>query len=310
MINYGANYTGVDKDRYDAGNKFYSQDRFLQGVGLDKPAITFNSSPDNSGIMGMYPGSIYGTSNQGGDSMGATMPTSNFNQKSIGSLIDPYQGQPSFLKSAFNKAKDYGLKAFASQMGAQGGAMLGNMIPGGGILTALLGAGAGGKFGFDVAGATGSDPQGLISNFYGNQGNTPMQYIDPETGELVDSIMQGYNINSAFGKGMPAAIQSRIDRITRTMNRPGYKGNLGSLRNKLENELNAINSYGKDVEKARATNIAAGYGGSDDSKGATGPTAAGAGMGVGGGYASDYQGETGGSFGSESTENSDFSNYS
>jgi len=310
MINYGANYTGVDKDRYDAGNKFYSQDRFLQGVGLDKPAITFNSSPDNSGIMGMYPGSMYGTSNQGGDSMGATMPTSNFNQKSIGSLIDPYQGQPSFLKSAFNKAKDYGLKAFASQMGAQGGAMLGNMIPGGGILTALLGAGAGGKFGFDVAGATGSDPQGLISNFYGNQGNTPMQYIDPETGELVDSIMQGYNINSAFGKGMPAAIQSRIDRITRTMNRPGYKGNLGSLRNKLENELNAINSYGKDVEKARATNIAAGYGGSDDSAGATGPTAAGAGMGVGGGHAADYQGETGGSFGSESTENSDFSNYS
>ena len=54
-INYGANYIGVDKDRYDAGNKFYSQDRFLQGVGLDKPAITFNSSPDNSGIMGMYP---------------------------------------------------------------------------------------------------------------------------------------------------------------------------------------------------------------------------------------------------------------
>jgi len=306
MINYGANYIGVDRDRYDAGNKFYSQDRFLQGVGLDKPAITFNSSPDNSGIMGMYPGSIYGTSNQGGDSMGATMPTSNFNQKSIGSLIDPYQGQPSFLKSAFNKAKDYGLKAFASQMGAQGGAMLGNMIPGGGILTALLGAGAGGKFGFDVAGATGSDPQGLISNFYGNQGNTPMQYIDPETGELVDSIMQGYNINSAFGKGMPAAIQARIDKIN--SRKAGV--HTPALLQRLQKELNAITSYGKDVEKARATNIAAGYGGSDDSKGATGPTAAGAGMGVGGGYASDYQGETGGSFGSESTENSDFSNYS
>lgn len=55
MINYGANYIGVDRDRYDAGNKFYSQDRFLQGVGLDKPAITFNSSPNNAGIMGMYP---------------------------------------------------------------------------------------------------------------------------------------------------------------------------------------------------------------------------------------------------------------
>ena len=41
-INYGANYIGVDKDRYDAGNQFYSQDRFLQGTGLDKPAITLN----------------------------------------------------------------------------------------------------------------------------------------------------------------------------------------------------------------------------------------------------------------------------
>ena len=309
MINYGANYIGVDRDRYDAGNKFYSQDRFLQGVGLDKPAMTFNSSPDNSGIMSMYPGSMYGTSNQGGDSMGATMPTSNFNQKSIGSLIDPYQGQPSFLNNALNKAKDYGLKALSSQMGAQGGAMLGSMIPGAGILPILLGAGAGGKFGFDMAGAAGSDPQGLISNFYGNQGNSPMQYIDEE-GNLVDSMMQGYNINSAFGKGMPAAIQSRIDRITRTMNRPGYKGNLGSLRTKLQNELDAITSYGKDVEKARATNIAAGYGGSDDSKGATGPTASGANMGVGGGHAADYQGETGGSFGSESKNDSDFSNYS
>ena len=27
-INYGANYTGIDKERYDAGNQFYSQDRF------------------------------------------------------------------------------------------------------------------------------------------------------------------------------------------------------------------------------------------------------------------------------------------
>ena len=305
MINYGANYTGVDKDRYDAGNKFYSQDRFLQGVGLDKPAITFNSSPDNSGIMGMYPGSIYGTSNQGGDSMGATMPTSNFNQKSIGSLIDPYQGQPSFLNNALNKAKDYGLKAFASQMGAQGGAMLGGMIPGG-ILPILLGAGAGGKFGFDMAGAAGSDPQGLISNFYGNQGNSPMQYLDEE-GNLVDSMMQGYNINSAFGKGMPAAIQARIDRITNRKAPQTIAS--GKLLAALRREQNAITGYGKDVEKAREINITSGYGGSDDSAGATGPTAGGAGMGVGGGHAADYQGETGGSFGSESND-SDFSNYS
>jgi len=49
------NYTGVDLDRYNAGNKFYSQDRFLQGIGLDKPAITFNPSRSNTGIMSQYP---------------------------------------------------------------------------------------------------------------------------------------------------------------------------------------------------------------------------------------------------------------
>ena len=42
------------------------------------------------------------------------------------------------------------------------------------------------------------------------------------------------------------------------------------------------------AERARVKSISAGYGGHDDRPGATGPTAAGAGMGVGGGYASDY----------------------
>lgn len=46
------NYTGVDLDRYNAGNKFYSQDRYLQGTGLNKAPITFNQS--NTGIMGAY----------------------------------------------------------------------------------------------------------------------------------------------------------------------------------------------------------------------------------------------------------------
>ena len=41
-------------------------------------------------------------------------------------------------------------------------------------------------------------------------------------------------------------------------------------------------------ERARVKSITAGYGGYDNSPNATGPTAAGAGMGVGGGYASDY----------------------
>lgn len=49
------------------------------------------------------------------------------------------------------------------------------------------------------------------------------------------------------------------------------------------------------LAKARVQSITAGYGGYDDSPGATGPTAAGAGMGVGGGYATDYFGADGGS---------------
>ena len=32
-----SNYIGVDLDRYNQGNHFYSQNKFLQGVGLDKP---------------------------------------------------------------------------------------------------------------------------------------------------------------------------------------------------------------------------------------------------------------------------------
>ena len=296
---------GIDKERYDQGNKFLSQDPYLQNFQGRAP-ITFNESAPNVDMMYGGNTNIYGAPRTtGGDGGGIINIDTPFNQKSIGSLIDPYQGQPSFLNNALNKAKDYGLRALASQMGAQGGAMIGGMIPGAGILPILLGAGAGGKFGFDMSGAAGSDPQGLISNFYGNQGNTPMQYIDEE-GNLVDSIMQGYNINSAFGKGMPAAIQARIDKIN--SRKAGI--HTPALLQRLQKELDAITSYGKDVEKARATNIAAGYGGSDDSAGATGPTASGAGMGVGGGYASDYQGEdSGGSFGSESND-SDFSNYS
>jgi hypothetical protein len=48
---------GIDKERYDQGNKFLSQNRFLQGLGLDKAPITFNESSINTGIMGprVYP---------------------------------------------------------------------------------------------------------------------------------------------------------------------------------------------------------------------------------------------------------------
>ena len=56
-----------------------------------------------------------------------------------------------------------------------------------------------------------------------------------------------------------------------------------------ERELSELSG---EAFNARVDNITRGYGGSDDSAGATGPTAGGAGMGVGGGHAADYQGET------------------
>ena len=69
------NYTGVDLDRYNAGNKFYSQDRYLQGIGLDKPAITFNVSPNmNTGIMSQYPYPYPIIPQDGGDGGGPINP--------------------------------------------------------------------------------------------------------------------------------------------------------------------------------------------------------------------------------------------
>ena len=48
-------YIGIDKERYDAGNKFLSQDPYLQNY-QNKAAITFNPSRSNTGIMSQYPG--------------------------------------------------------------------------------------------------------------------------------------------------------------------------------------------------------------------------------------------------------------
>ena len=288
MINYGANYIGVDRDRYDAGNKFYSQDRFLQGVGLDKPAITFNSSPDNSGIMGMYPGSMYGTSNQ--ESGGGNINFNNFNQKDNLFEIGPNTNMQPNVYDEFGKdgqvynpslgqrAKDlagtvgnYGLRALASQMGAEGGAMLGSMIPGAGILPILLGAGAGGKFGFDMSGRGPTDPERIVANFYGNQGNQPMQYIDEE-GNLVDSEMQGYNISSAFGQGIPAAIDKRLATIAATNKRRGYVSTaLKNRQDRLMAEkaaLAAAEAQQMDNMKAQEVAVLDNYfGGSGDTTG-------------------------------------------
>ena len=281
------NYTGVDLDRYNAGNKFYSQDRYLQGIGLDKPAITFNPSNYDTGITSQYGNnSMYGTpTNTGGSGGGINF--GNFNQKDNLFEVGPMSGAApgSFrasqdiginqtpvgrfdgLKNIAGKVGNYGLKAMSSQMGSQGGAMLGSMIPGGGILSMILGAGAGGKFGFDMSGKGPTDPERITANFYGNQGNSPTQYLDPNTGQLVNSEMQGYNISSARGQGIQGTLEDRLATIDATLaareeeEKTGiYKGlnkmhknSLYQKRSRMNKELAAMNQS----EQQQMDNMAA-----------------------------------------------------
>ena len=84
------NYTGEDLDRYDQGNRFLSQDRFLANYS-PRDAITFNvSSPVNTGIFG--PG-INPFFPQGGDGDG-------------GGGINPGRADPNFDY----ETEAYGLK--------------------------------------------------------------------------------------------------------------------------------------------------------------------------------------------------------
>ena len=108
----------------------------------------------------------------------------------------------------------------------------------------------------------------------------------------------GINRRSAFGN---YAQYVRDKGIFAPGKRGEYYRNISgldqALMDTLDREQKAKAAYEKQIRDAaneaarnaaRARSITAGYGGSDDSRGATGPTASGAGMGVGGGYASDY----------------------
>ncbi len=250
-----ASLIGIDKERYDQGNTFLSQDPYLQNFQAKAP-ITFNTSAPNVDMMYGDNTNIYGAPT-GGDGVNTL---GSFNQKDNLFEIGPNTNMQPNVYDEFGKdgqvyntslgqrAKNlagtvgnYGLRALASQMGAEGGAMLGGMVPGAGILSMILGAGAGGKFGFDMSGRGPTDPERIVANFYGNQGNQPMQYIDPETGELVDSEMQGYNISSRYGQGIPAAIDKRLATIAATEKRKGQlSGFLKNRRDKLIAEKQAL----------------------------------------------------------------------
>jgi hypothetical protein len=268
-----ASLIGIDKERYDQGNTFLSQDPYLQNFQGRAP-ITFNTSAPNVDMMYGGNTNIYGApTNTGGSGGGINF--NNFNQKDNLFEIGPNTNMQPNVYDEFGKdgqvyntsfgqrAKDlagtvgnYGLRALAAQAGTQGGVMLGSMIPGGGILTALLGAGAGGKFGFDMSGRGPTDPERITANFYGNQGNQPTQYLDPNTGQLVDSEMQGYNISSARGQGIKGTLEDRIAQIDEVLaarekeeEKTGiYKGlnkmhknSLYQKRSRMNKELAAMN---------------------------------------------------------------------
>ena len=137
----------------------------------------------------------------------------------------------------FKKARELGLKGVSSSLLSRGGAQLGfNFL---GIPGAIAGAIGGGILGFGARGPTVAEQ--VVGNFYGNQG-TPSFYRDPITGELVESAMQGYNISSAFGRGIPAAIDKRLARIARTITKKKGKVTQGllDLQAKLKAEKEAL----------------------------------------------------------------------
>jgi hypothetical protein len=132
-----------------------------------------------------------------------------------------------------------------------------------------------------------------------------------QTGDYntAENVMAGYNAGFDLG----ATAFDRYDKIDETIEKEKKKTNVNYAKIKsLQKRQKALTDFAlanaaaqraakqaaidraiargnKAAEdRARTKSITAGYGGHDYSPGATGPTAAGAGMGVGGGYASDY----------------------
>ena len=227
-----------------------------------------------------------------------------------------FQGLQDKIGTGFNNVKD-----FAMDKGTQGfnlakqipGMALSAMtgIPGIGMALGLLG-----KMGSnEYAQATTANMQkqnnnlqslGLdgVSNFGGvttdDLGRITNNGLNYNTAE---GIMSGYN----SGFDLASAALGRIGKIQDGLALGKFK-NVNKANQKINNLKTAAvasaqakrQAYQDKIDRAkneaaanraRAKSITAGYGGHDDRPGATGPTATGAGMGVGGGYNTDYQGE-------------------
>ena len=142
-----------------------------------------------------------------------------------------------------------------------------------------------------------SDFGGFTTDDLGRITNNGLNYNTPE------GIMSGYNA----GFDLASSALGRIGTIKNAIEKGRFKDKFAVDRanKKIDNLKTAAvasaqakrQAYQDKIDRAkneaaanraRAKSITAGYGGHDDRPGATGPTATGAGMGVGGGYASDY----------------------
>ena len=180
------------------------------------------------------------------------------------------------IRAGGTRLKDTFLQGAGASGGLNIGARLGMTInPALALPAALAGAFFGAK---GIREATPGEKG--IQSLYGGQ-NTIGQgttFIDPITGEEIESEMAGYNISSMFGKGLPSAIQSRIDRINRTLQKK-QSDILEQRRDALEKEKAAAEAaeLAAKQQAARTAIADAGSGFDDYDSGQA------AGMGFGGG---------------------------
>ena len=155
-----------------------------------------------------------------------------------------------------------------------------------------------------------SDTSGINTDFGGVTVDDLGRIV--QTGDYLtaENIMAGYNT----GFDLTGTAFDRIDKITSRGPLSDYNkrkvkalkdfaaASAKSRKDALQRDIERAQRIKDEaaraaaVERARVKSISEGYGGHDDRPGATGPTAAGAGMGVDGGYTTDYQGGADGGF--------------
>ena len=158
-----------------------------------------------------------------------------------------------FLKAGGAKVRDTLLQGAGATGGLNIGARLGMMVnPALAIPAALAGA---------FLGATGireaTPGEKGIQSLYGGQNTIApgTLFVDPVTGELVESEMAGYNISSMFGKGLPAAIDKRLATIEKTRQRKGQLSQfLQERKERLEAEKAAAEAAKLAAQQRAAQN--------------------------------------------------------